>query len=124
MKGLILKDLYMTRKYFRSYLLILAVFLAVSLVQADNLFFCFYPFLICAMIPVNLLQTAEREHWEKLGNAKKVSSTKVVPATRGNIYDEEGNLLASSIPQQRIRSDCTGVDLVGSGISVGDWVTK
>lgn len=51
------------------------------------------------------LQTAEREHWERLGNAKKVSSTKVVPATRGNIYDEEGNLLASSIPQYRLYMD-------------------
>lgn len=80
MKGLILKDLYMTRKYFRSYLLILAVFLAVSLVQADNLFFCFYPFLICAMIPVNLLAYDERSHWDVYSLTLPVKRDMIVSA--------------------------------------------
>lgn len=41
MKGLLLKDWYMMRKYCRSYLLIAAVFIAVSLYSNDNLFFIF-----------------------------------------------------------------------------------
>ena len=80
MKGLILKELYMTVKYFRSYLLILAVFLAVSLVQADNLFFCFYPFLICAMIPVNLLAYDERSHWDIYSLTLPVTRNMIVSA--------------------------------------------
>ena len=64
MKGLILKDLYMLVKYFRNYLLILLIFVSVSFVQEDNLFFAFYPFLLCGMIPVNLLAYDERSHWD------------------------------------------------------------
>jgi len=80
MKGLILKDLYMIRKYFRNYLLILGIFLAVSLVQEDNLFFSFYPFLICAMIPVNLLAYDERSHWDTYSLTLPVTRDMVVSA--------------------------------------------
>lgn len=80
MKGLILKDLYMTVKYFRNYLLILCIFLAVSMVQADNLFFSFYPFLICAMIPVNLLAYDERSHWDTYSLTLPVTRDMVVSA--------------------------------------------
>ena len=64
MKGLILKDLYMIAKYFRNYLLILLVFMGISFFQEESLFFAFYPFLICGMIPVNLLAYDERSHWD------------------------------------------------------------
>ena len=80
MKGLLLKDLYMTVKYFRNYLLILCIFLAVSLVQADNLFFSFYPFLLCAMIPVNLLAYDERSHWDTYSLTLPVTREKIVSA--------------------------------------------
>ena len=64
MKGLILKDLYMTRKYFRNYLFILILFLGLSFADGDNLFMVFYPGMICALIPVNLLAYDERSHWD------------------------------------------------------------
>ena len=64
MKGLILKDLYMTRKYFRNYLFILILFLGLSFADGDNLFMIFYPGMICAMIPINLLAYDERSHWD------------------------------------------------------------
>ena len=64
MKGLILKDLYMSAKYFRMYGLILLVFLATSFFQENTLFFVFYPFMICGMIPINLLAYDERFHWD------------------------------------------------------------
>lgn len=63
MKGLLLKDWYMMKKYCRSYVVIAAVFIAVSLVSDDNMFFVFYPCLLCGMIPVNLLGYDERSHW-------------------------------------------------------------
>ncbi|MDE7281371.1 MAG: ABC-2 transporter permease, partial [Ruminiclostridium sp.] len=63
MKGLILKDLYMTVKYCRIYLLIAVVFIAVSFVGNDSLFFIFYPCLFCGMIPVSLLGYDERSRW-------------------------------------------------------------
>ena len=45
MKGLLLKDLYMVKKYCRSYLLIAILFLALSLMSDENMFFVFYPFI-------------------------------------------------------------------------------
>lgn len=63
MKGLLLKEWYMTRKYCRMYLLIAVVFMGISLVSDDNMFFVFYPCLLCGMIPVNLLGYDERSRW-------------------------------------------------------------
>ena len=80
MKGLLLKDLYMMVKYFRSYLLILLIFMAVSFVQKDSLFFAFYPFLLCGMIPVNLLAYEERSHWDIYSLTLPVTMDMVVSA--------------------------------------------
>ena len=55
MKGLLLKDWYMIQKYCRSYILITAVFIGISLENGENLFFTFYPCMLCGMIPVTLL---------------------------------------------------------------------
>ena len=63
MKGLFLKDLYQVRKYCRSYLLIAAAFIAVSFASDENLFFVFYPCLLCGMIPVTLLSYDESSRW-------------------------------------------------------------
>ena len=41
MRGLLLKDLYMTAKYCRAYLLIAIVFIAVSFASSENLFMIF-----------------------------------------------------------------------------------
>lgn len=80
MKGLLLKDFYMMVRYFRNYLLILAIFLAVSFVQEDTLFFAFYPFLLCGMIPVNLLAYDERSHWDIYCGTLPVTRDMVVSA--------------------------------------------
>ena len=63
MKGLLLKDWYMMKKYCKNYILIAAIFIAISLVNEDKLFFVFYPCLLCGMIPVNLLGYDERSRW-------------------------------------------------------------
>jgi len=63
MKGLLLKDWYMIKTYCKLYLVMAVLFLAASFVSSDNLFFVFYPCLLCGMIPVNLLAYDERSHW-------------------------------------------------------------
>lgn len=80
MKGLLLKDWYMMRKYCRSYLLIAAVFIAVSLYSNDNLFFIFYPCLLCGMIPVNLLGYDERSRWMQYSGTLPYTKTQIVSA--------------------------------------------
>lgn len=65
MKGLLLKDWYMAKKYCRSYLLIAIVFLSVALVQDDNLFFLTYPCIFMATIPSVLLSYDERCKWDQ-----------------------------------------------------------
>ena len=80
MKGLLLKDWYMMRKYCRSYLLIAAIFIAVSLYSNDNLFFIFYPCLLCGMIPVNLLGYDERSRWMQYSGTLPYTKTQIVSA--------------------------------------------
>lgn len=63
MKGLLLKDFYLTKKHCRAYLLIVAVFLLVSLVGDNNYFLLFYPCLISGMVPATLLGYDERSRW-------------------------------------------------------------
>ncbi len=80
MKGLLLKDWYMMKKYCRAYLLIAAVFIAVSLFSDDNMFFVFYPCLLCGMIPVNLLGYDERSRWMQYSGTLPYTKTQIVSA--------------------------------------------
>ncbi len=77
MKGLLLKDLYMMRKYCRAYLIITAVFVALSLANDESLFLTFYPCMVCSMIPVNLLGYDEQSHWLQYSGT--------LPYTKGQI---------------------------------------
>ena len=80
MKGLLLKDWYMTKKYCRSYIFIAAVFISVSLFSNDNMFFIFYPCLLCGMIPVNLLGYDERSRWMQYSGTLPCTKTQIVSA--------------------------------------------
>ena len=77
MKGLLLKDLYMMKKYCKAYLLLIVIFVAVSFASSENLFFVFYPCLLCGMIPVNLLAYDERSRW--------LQYSETMPYTKGQI---------------------------------------
>jgi len=77
MKGLLLKDLYMMKKYCRAYFIIAVVFIAVSFASNENMFFVFYPCLLCGMIPVNLLGYDERSRW--------LQYSETMPYTKGQI---------------------------------------
>ncbi len=65
MKGLLLKDFYMMKKYCRSYLLFLAVFILISAVGDDAAFFGAYPCLLAGTLPVTLLGYDERSGWAR-----------------------------------------------------------
>ncbi|MCM1227416.1 MAG: ABC-2 transporter permease [Clostridium sp.] len=78
MKGLLLKDFYMIRKYCKSYLLIAAVFWALSFSVHDNMFFAFYPVLLCGMIPVNLLGYDEKHKWLQYSAALPYTKLQIV----------------------------------------------
>lgn len=66
------------------------------------------------------IQTVEREKWESLSGENRTNSTRPIPATRGNIYDAEKRLLASSIPQYNIYMD-TRVEALHQGGDTLFW---
>lgn len=51
------------------------------------------------------VQTVEREAWEKHSGENRSNSVRPIPPRRGNIYDAEGRLLASSLPQYNLHMD-------------------
>lgn len=80
MKGLLLKDWYVMVKYCRSYLLFVIIFIGVSVVNPNNMFFALYPCLICGTLPITLLGYDERSHWQQYCGALPVSKAQYVIA--------------------------------------------
>ncbi len=78
MKGLLLKDFYMTIKYCRTYMFISIAFLAISFVDSNNFFFAFYPCMLSGMIPVSLLGYDERSGWLQYGETMPYTRTQIV----------------------------------------------
>ncbi len=80
MKGLLLKDFYMAAKYCRTYILIGVVFIAVFFAgsNSENMFFVFYPCLLCGMIPVNLLAYDERSRWLEYSGTLPYTKAQIV----------------------------------------------
>lgn len=78
MKGLLLKDWYMAKKYCRAHLFIAVIFLAVSFVQDDNLFFLTYPSIFIATIPTVLLSYDERCKWDEYCGTLPCSKKQIV----------------------------------------------
>lgn len=81
MKGLLLKDFYMIKKYCRMFLLIAVVFLGIFAVDTNNFFLLLYPVVMVGMIPVNLLAYDEREKWDRY--------SAVLPYTRAQIVSSK-----------------------------------
>ena len=79
MKGLILKDLYMAKRYFRIYFVLMLVFCALSFVY-DNAFISAYPMVLMAMVPINLLAYDENFRWDRYCCALPCSRAQCVSA--------------------------------------------
>ena len=111
MKGLLLKDWYMVQKYFKMYLFIAVVFLAMSLIDTGNLFFVFYPCLLCGMLPVSLLGYDERSHWLQYSSTLPYRKSQIVSAKYLiGLFAQIAMLLVTGIAQ--------GVKMVISGTFV------
>lgn len=65
MKALLLKEFYVASKTCRSFLLVIAVFFALSFFGRNSQFFFLYPLTMVGMIPVTLLSYDERDGWDK-----------------------------------------------------------
>ncbi len=76
MKGLLLKDFYMMRKYCRSYAFMAVLFLAAAFFDQSPFFLC-YPCVLCGMIPGSLLAYDERSRWLQYSGT--------LPYTKGQI---------------------------------------
>ena len=80
MKGLLLKDWYMMKKYCRYYLFVSIGFIILSMISSGNMFFIFYPCLLCGMIPVNLLGYDERSRWTEHVGTLPYTKAQIVSA--------------------------------------------
>ena len=78
MKGLLLKDWYLTVKYLRMLILISLLFAAMSVFSPENGFFRIYPAVMFAMIPVSLYSYDDREKWTVYVQAFPVSRAQYV----------------------------------------------
>ncbi len=65
MKALLLKEFYVASRTCRSFLLVIAVFFALSFFGRNSQFFFLYPLTMVGMIPVTLLSYDERDGWDK-----------------------------------------------------------
>lgn len=81
MKGLLLKDFYMIRKYCRGILLIMLMFMTIEIVSgnsAPDFVFMIYPLIIIGMIPVTLISYDERERWNIYSSVLPYSKKEIV----------------------------------------------
>ncbi|MDE7121618.1 MAG: ABC-2 transporter permease [Oscillospiraceae bacterium] len=80
MKGLLLKDLYMIRSYFKTYLFLIPVFWILSAISENSSFLMIYPCLLTAMIPVSLQTYDEKERWSCYSCTLPYNSRQIVSA--------------------------------------------
>lgn len=82
MKGLLLKDFYMTRRYCRAYLFLSVLFIGIYAMSETNagLFYVFYPCLLAGMIPSNLLAYDERSKWDQYSGVLPYTKAQLVSA--------------------------------------------
>ena len=78
MKGLLLKDFYMTVKYCRVFLLVVLVFTAASFADKSTLTFSAFPVLFASMIPVTLISYDEKEKWHIYSGTFPYSRAQIV----------------------------------------------
>lgn len=76
-----------------------------TILRFSVVFFATGVLFMVVLAQVVRLQYVEREQWERIAERTQVANNQPIRAERGNIYDAEGRLLASSIPQYRLWMD-------------------
>jgi len=74
------------------------------LVRFGLVYFLILLIFLAIIIKIVVIQTTQRPMWMKLA-ASLTQADRVAPATRGNIYSEDGELLASTIPKYYLHMD-------------------
>ena len=113
MKGLLLKDLYMMKKYCKAYFFITLIFIAVSFVSSENLFFIFYPCLLCGMIPVNLLSYDEHSKWMQYCETMPYTKNQIVSGKYVIGLLTQASVLLITVIAQAIRMIFSGTFALG-----------
>ena len=81
MSGLLLKELYMARKYCRLHLVITVLFLGMAMLpSAENRFLLFYPSAMASFIPVTLLSYDTQSKWDVYFDTLPTSRAQYVSA--------------------------------------------
>lgn len=79
MSALILKDLYIMKKYCRSVLLMVVIFWSAAIFVGDgNLFWIFFPVIVGSITPATLLSYDEKFHWSSYCDTMPISRSTVV----------------------------------------------
>ena len=69
---------------------------------------CLFLFAIAVGVKLLNIQFVHGEHYKSLAEERTLRNFKI-PANRGNLYDSNGNLLATSVPKYDIRFDAVTV---------------
>ncbi|MBQ9413160.1 MAG: ABC-2 transporter permease [Oscillospiraceae bacterium] len=80
MKALLLKELYLLWKNCKIYLILMAVFFAVSVFQPESSFFRVYPCLYTGLLPITLLGLDENSRWDRYCDALPLTRAQMVSA--------------------------------------------
>lgn len=93
------------------------------LIRVRLAFLAVVVFAICVAAKVGHIQFIEGEKWVKMGNDISFDYKKV-KATRGNIYSDNGSLLATSLPFYKVAMDPTLVkdEIFNEGIDSLAWL--
>ena len=78
MRGLLLKDFYLIRKYCKGYAAVVILFLVVAFISPENPLFFFYPCVFSALISVTLIAYDEREKWTTYAGTLPVTKAQIV----------------------------------------------
>lgn len=78
MKGMILKDLYLSWKYYKPYLLISLFFIVISFWTDNNIFMLCYPLMFVGMIPMGLQNMDESYKWDMYCGSLPVTKRQMV----------------------------------------------
>lgn len=77
MKGLLLKDWYLTKKYCKAYFLIIFSLVAGSFFS-DNMFFAFFACAFCGLITPTLISYDERSRWMQFSSTLPYTKAQLV----------------------------------------------
>ncbi len=80
MRGLILKDLYMTWKYCKAIIFVSAIFMISSIFIEGSVFFSVYPIVIAGIIPFTIIVYEERFKWAAYRETLPVTRKQAVTA--------------------------------------------